>query len=331
MAAVLCSIRAIAQPYCDVRTFTIRDGLAANIISGFMQTPDGLMWMSTWNGLCYYDGYRFATFRNSAEQGMVLSTNRIMLIKPGSKGDIWCGTSDRHVYLFDTQANRFIDVTAMIRERFGHDVPVRSIYPLANGHTWLISNDASACYRVSDSLISTGAGIEQFSVDNGTLPSNLLSKVELDGQGREWIFSDRGVAMAGARMRSYFSAEYMAQAGNNLYFASTDGRLFLFDPRHRAMQPVAMPHGVVRINAVEQLDGGNLLLATNVGIVAYDVRRGGMRVLNVQTPSQPSSEVTSIYVDRKHRIWAFTPSRGVVLLPGRNLSPRWLMADADRP
>ena len=102
MAAVLCSIRAIAQPYCDVRTFTIRDGLAANIISGFMQTPDGLMWMSTWNGLCYYDGYRFATFRNSAEQGMVLSTNRIMLIKPGSKGDIWCGTSDRHVYLFDT-------------------------------------------------------------------------------------------------------------------------------------------------------------------------------------------------------------------------------------
>lgn len=331
MAAVLCSIRAIAQPYCDVRTFTIRDGLAANIISGFMQTPDGLMWMSTWNGLCYYDGYRFATFRNSAEQGMVLSTNRIMLIKPGSKGDIWCGTSDRHVYLFDTQANRFIDVTAMIRERFGHDVPVRSIYPLANGHTWLISNDASACYRVSDSLISTGAGIEQFSVDNGTLPSNLLSKVELDGQGREWIFSDRGVAMAGARMRSYISAEYMAQAGNNLYFASTDGRLFLFDPRHRAMQPVAMPHGVVRINAVEQLDGGNLLLATNVGIVAYDVRRGGMRVLNVQTPSQPSSEVTSIYVDRKHRIWAFTPSRGVVLLPGRNLSPRWLMADADRP
>ena len=171
MAAVLCSIRAFAQPYCDVRTFTIRDGLAANIISGFMQTPDGLMWMSTWNGLCYYDGYRFATFRNSAEQGMVLSTNRIMLIKPGSKGDIWCGTSDRHVYLFDTQANRFIDVTAMIRERFGHDVPVRSIYPLANGHTWLISNDASACYRVSDSLISTGAGIEQFSVDNGTLPS----------------------------------------------------------------------------------------------------------------------------------------------------------------
>ena len=215
MAALLCSIRAFAQPYCDVRTFTIRDGLAANIISGFMQTPDGLMWMSTWNGLCYYDGYRFATFRNSAEQGMVLSTNRIMLIKPGSKGDIWCGTSDRHVYLFDTQANRFIDVTAMIRERFGHDVPVRSIYPLANGHTWLISNDASACYRVSDSLISTGAGIEQFSVDNGTLPSNLLSKVELDGQGREWIFSDRGVAMAGARMRSYISAEYMAQAGNN--------------------------------------------------------------------------------------------------------------------
>ena len=53
-----------SQPYCDVRQFNIRDGLAANIISGITQTRDELMWFATWNGLCCYDGYRFTTFRD---------------------------------------------------------------------------------------------------------------------------------------------------------------------------------------------------------------------------------------------------------------------------
>ena len=53
-----------AQPYCHVRTFTIRDGLAANTISGIDQSPSGLMWIATWNGLCCYDGYQFTTFRS---------------------------------------------------------------------------------------------------------------------------------------------------------------------------------------------------------------------------------------------------------------------------
>ena len=42
---------AMAQPYSYVRTFNIRDGLAANNISNMTQTPDGLMWFATWNGL----------------------------------------------------------------------------------------------------------------------------------------------------------------------------------------------------------------------------------------------------------------------------------------
>ena len=40
-----------SQPYCDVKQFNIRDGLAANIISGITQTCDELMWFATWNGL----------------------------------------------------------------------------------------------------------------------------------------------------------------------------------------------------------------------------------------------------------------------------------------
>ena len=70
-----CIYHIYAQPYCDVRTFSLRDGLAANVISGIGQTGDGLMWLGTWSGLCYYDGYRFTTFRSMPGLGDMLTSS----------------------------------------------------------------------------------------------------------------------------------------------------------------------------------------------------------------------------------------------------------------
>lgn len=44
-------------PYCDIRKFSILDGLAANNISDLCQGADNMMWFATYNGLSYYDGY----------------------------------------------------------------------------------------------------------------------------------------------------------------------------------------------------------------------------------------------------------------------------------
>ena len=46
-------------PYCDIRKFSILDGLAANNISDLCQGADNMMWFATYNGLSYYDGYTF--------------------------------------------------------------------------------------------------------------------------------------------------------------------------------------------------------------------------------------------------------------------------------
>ena len=53
-----------AQPHCNVRVFSLHDGLASNVISSMVQTPDQMMWFSTWNGLCCYDGYTFNAFND---------------------------------------------------------------------------------------------------------------------------------------------------------------------------------------------------------------------------------------------------------------------------
>lgn len=71
-----------AQPYCDVRTFSLYDGLTANIISRITQTSDDLMWFGTWNGLCYFDGYRFTTFRGTIEAATCCRTTAYSILNP---------------------------------------------------------------------------------------------------------------------------------------------------------------------------------------------------------------------------------------------------------
>ena len=123
-----CSIIDKAQPFCDVRKYSLTDGLAANTIADFKQSNDKLMWFGTWNGLSYYDGYTFKTFRDGPDDIDWLTTNRIRSIHPNSHNDIWFITYDHRPYIFTTHDIRFINVAASLRERLKTTLLVDQVY-----------------------------------------------------------------------------------------------------------------------------------------------------------------------------------------------------------
>lgn len=322
----------MAQPYCDVKTFTLRDGLAASTISRFVQTKEGLMWFSTWNGLCCYDGYRFTTFRNQPGVSEVLSSNRIFIIKPSVTGDVWCCTYDRHVYLFDTRRCCFVNVSEIIRNKFGCDIVARNIYSLANGHTWIVSKNGGPNYRIDDMKLRQGAGgdaVEMFGTGNKSLRSNDIRKIELDGKGREWVFDDRGVVLLGGKTVSEVKFEYMAQIGDNVFLASADGRAAVCDGTGGGrLRTLPLPDGVNRINGMLLLDSLHVLFATDAGVVVCDGKGSVVHTYPVQIPQQPSPEALDAFVDSRRRIWVSTGSDGVVLIDTRSGDTRWLEAKA---
>lgn len=327
--SVVACVAGVAQPYCDVQTFTMRDGLAASTISRFVQTKNGLMWFSTWNGLCCYDGYRFTTFRNQPGVSEVLTTNRIFLIKPSATGDVWCCTYDRHVYLFDTRSCRFINVGEIIKKKFGADIVARNIYSLENGHTWIVSQNGGPSYRIDDARIEDGDGIEMYGKDNKTLRSNRIKKIELDADGREWIFDDKGVTLLGGPVSSNVPFEYMVRSGRDLLFATADGRVSLYAGGNGSLRPLPMPAGVNRINSVARIDSLRIVFATDIGVLVRDHSTGRTQIYPVRTKEQPSANVLDIFVDSRGRIWASTESAGVVMIDTRGGQTRWLMAKAD--
>ncbi|MBQ6681214.1 MAG: response regulator [Prevotella sp.] len=306
-----------AQPACRVHTFTIRDGLAANTISGFGQTSDDLMWFATWNGMSCYDGYNFMTFRDGNSDADQLTSNRILLVKPNSQNDLWCTSYDRHLYLFDTHACQYVDVGEQLKEICGEEVRVRTIFTLANGRSWVVCRDEGIYnFCIDDSLVKTGGGITVYAADGKAFRGKHIHKVLLDDDGREWIFTEQGATLLGKDFHTQVVYDYMLQLGKTILLAAPTGQMGLWCEGWSKEKTVSTPAEVTRINDLVKLDGNSAVAATDGGLLLFDVRQpGSLRLLSVG-----GAEALSVFPDRSQRLWVFTKQDGVTVVDTRDWS-----------
>lgn len=106
MLAFALHASASAQPLCLVERYGEADGLAQRHVTQMLQDAQGMMWFSTWNGLCRYDGYEFRTFKAHVGDGSPLSTDRIRSVWPQADGNIGCRV-DEDLYVFNLRTYRF--------------------------------------------------------------------------------------------------------------------------------------------------------------------------------------------------------------------------------
>lgn len=317
-----------ARPYCDVRKFSIVDGLAANTISDMKQAPDRLMWFGTWNGLSYYDGYSFYTFRDEPGGEDVLSSNRIIAIYPTARNNVWCVTSDRKFYLYSTHYCRFRNTEKSINEQFGINLKVDQLYPIKNGSTWITTQDGNYIIRA---ILSQQEEVsrELIKVGEHGLRSGRVWHIWSDGKGREWILTEKGTTIYNHHFSTPLPFKWIREVGENIFLATPDGKLAAFDEREKLIM-IPMPKGVTRINQLKNT-GYQLLIATNLGLVIYNPRTFKTQLINVQSPSQPMAEVKNIYTDDFGMVWVFTDGMGVTLVNPKTGGKAWLFADQPDP
>ena len=318
----------MARPYCDVRKFSIVDGLAANTISDMKQAADRLMWFGTWNGLSYYDGYTFYTFRDEPGEEDVLSSNRIIAIYPTARNNVWCVTSDRKIYLYSTHYCRFRNTEKNINEQFGINLKVDQLYPIKNGSTWITTQDGNYIIRA---ILSQEEEVnrELIKVGEHGLRSGKVWYIWGDKKGREWIFTEKGTTIYKHHFSTPIPFKWVREVGENIFLATTDGKLAVFDERDKLVM-IPMPKGVTRINQLKNT-GYQLLIATNLGLVIYNPRTFKTELINVQSPSQPMAEVKNIYTDDFGMVWVFTDGMGVTLVNPKTGGKAWLFADQPDP
>jgi len=72
--------------------WTADNGLPQNSVRDIVQTRDGYLWLTTFDGLVRFDGVRFTIFNKSNSPGII--TNRFMQLYEDAQGDLWASTEN---------------------------------------------------------------------------------------------------------------------------------------------------------------------------------------------------------------------------------------------
>jgi len=91
LAWLIFSVSVLAQEY-GFDVWTTANGLPQNTVNGLAQTPDGYLWLATFDGLARFDGVRFVIFDRGNSKGIV--NNRFAKIFADKDGTIWAATEN---------------------------------------------------------------------------------------------------------------------------------------------------------------------------------------------------------------------------------------------
>jgi signal transduction histidine kinase/ligand-binding sensor domain-containing protein len=122
-----------AQNFHRWGSITVFNGLPSDSIKAIAQTPDGVMWFGTDNGLARFDGRRVQNF--SLGEG---DSNRILVMKTDAEGRIWIGT-EKGAFIFSQSRAELLAGT--------ENVGIQSILL---GDEMYLGSDSGFAYRVSE-------------------------------------------------------------------------------------------------------------------------------------------------------------------------------------
>lgn len=94
-----------AQNFHQWGSITVFNGLPSDAVRAIAQTPDGVMWFGTDNGLARFDGRRIQNFSLGS-----VESDRVLALRVSSEGELWIGTQNGG-YLRTRNTFREIDGT----------------------------------------------------------------------------------------------------------------------------------------------------------------------------------------------------------------------------
>ena len=161
---------------------SVKEGLLSNTVYELAQDQQGYIWMATSNGLSRYDGYTTVNYPSvscNPKQPIEARIGRVAY--DHQNGVVWLSTSTYVNACYDLRQARFVDWTGrgdMMRPLSKRCLSARGI--------WYYENGFGA--RFSD-----GRHCEDYTKENGRLPSNAVERIIEDRSDRVWIATGSGL------------------------------------------------------------------------------------------------------------------------------------------
>lgn len=180
------SINALPMTLPCFEKFPYNDKLPSNSVKKIYNDKEGYMWFGTKDGLCRFDGYRTKIFRSSYINHRKLSSNNIQCIAEDNHNCLWIGTTEG----IDILDKSNYTITPYNNSMIGRDVNDLLVDKADN--IWVATNSRGVI-RIDHKKRSH---IYQHNAKLGSIPTNRVSTIYQDTQGRVWImFWKGGIAL----------------------------------------------------------------------------------------------------------------------------------------
>ena len=197
-----------AQSQCTVTHYDEFSGMTQWWVTQIVQDKQGMIWISTWNGLNRYDGYEFVCFKSHAGDGVEIPSDRIDDIVLADNGSLRCNIDSR-VFGFCTKTCRFFALSKeeeqqwikffddkhkkeLAVEILGKSQRHQDLY----GTEWLISWDGGLRYRNP----ANGQLIDYPADWHG---AKKIRKCIVDTERNVWLTSNYGIFKMTFEKKSY--------------------------------------------------------------------------------------------------------------------------------
>ncbi|GCC51280.1 GHKL domain-containing protein [Chryseotalea sanaruensis] len=159
----------------SVYQWTGENGLISNNITSAIQSSEGFMWITTYNGIMRFDGQRIIVY----DRGVLpfLATDAFYQVYEDKKGVLWFASQGSGIVLYQDKKFKLLEVS-------GEKMPksVRSILIEDDGSVWIGSNN--------EGLFKMTKGGELKRLDHAVLNTLTIFDITKDKKGKVWIATD---------------------------------------------------------------------------------------------------------------------------------------------
>lgn len=289
-----------AQYENQFEKFTIKDGLSNNDLWDVEQDQNGFLWIATQDGLNFYDGYSFKSYKNFPDDSTSLPNNVCNTVFIDSENDVWIGTRTGLV-LF----NRLTETFSNYQFSDGNGENTNTV--------WNIVEDAQ-----KNLWIGTTNGVLSFDKVNKVFKNYDLMKI------------DNSVAPFLSNVGAMLITK-----DNEIYASSNTFGIIKFNYSSQIFVQLEMlgdyPKPITVFASAEDYEG-NIWLGTRLGLYKYNPKN--KQTLDI-TPfnkaarnlAESRNGIFGLYEDRNLNMWIGTSAHGIILYDSENKSFRTIYDD----
>ena len=281
------------------------NGLDTSAANDVVQTPDGFIWIGTYNGLTRYDGSSF--YRYPVSSGIYSVANLYV----SQKGELYIGTNDSGLALY--KDNRF---TFWQRNDGLSSNTIRDIAENEEG-LMFIGTTEGLSFKNNENYITREDEprlARQYIKELHPAPGNKVCGLTKDGA----LFIYKG-----RELESYFQADYFT-FGNVVaieadpyrpdeYWVGTTGdkvvKIKITGPKTQVLKTMTT-EGRHSVNDILLRPNGSLFVATDNGVGYFDIKDDFHAIDKMRF----NNSVDSIMVDYEDNIWFSSSRMGVAKL-----------------